>query len=198
MSNHASLIIISNWRRNQVEVSLCCSCARRSRVQVETSTSKDGCLILEIKLCRTYRYIICALAHIISVVRIIRLKMLQSHFLGLHTLGILLLYSIRVLGATKPSLCILCTILLRWICRCICWPFRDNQGRFRSTLIHDSIKRSDVALAQDNLLWQLKVIVRDILDIVNLSRLLQTLLIWWCTSSKRPFQIKLSCILIFG
>ena len=124
--------------------------------------------------------------------------MLQSHFLGLHTLGILLLYSIRVLGATKPSLCILCTILLRWICRCICWPFRDNQGRFRSTLIHDSIKRSDVALAQDNLLWQLKVIVRDILDIVNLSRLLQTLLIWWCTSSKRPFQIKLSCILIFG
>ena len=65
-------------------------------------------------------------------------------------------------------------------------------------MIHDSIKRSDVALVQDNLLWQLEVIVRDILDIVDLSGLLQTLLIRWCTSSEGSFQIELPGILIFG
>ena len=42
------------------------------------------------------------------------------------------------------------------------------------------------------------MIVRYILDIVNLRGLLETLLIRWCTSAKRSLKIKLSCVLIFG
>ena len=42
------------------------------------------------------------------------------------------------------------------------------------------------------------MIVRDILDIVDLRGLLKTLLVWWCTTSKRSLQIELSWILIFG
>ena len=41
------------------------------------------------------------------------------------------------------------------------------------------------------------MIVRDILDIVNLRGLLETLLIGWCTSTERSLKIKLSRILIF-
>ena len=47
-------------------------------------------------------------------------------------------------------------------------------------------------------MWQLKVIVGDILDIMNVSWLLETLLVLAGISTKGSFQIELSRILIFG
>ena len=91
MTDHAALIVVANWRCHKIEVSLCCSSARGSRVQVETSTSQNRCLILEVELCCPYRHIIRTLPHIVSIVRIICLEVLQSHFLGLYTLGVVLL-----------------------------------------------------------------------------------------------------------
>ena len=126
IGNHASLVLVTNRRCYKIEITLCSSCTRGSWWNI--LSTMDSCLVLEVKLCRSNRYIVRTLAHISTgcVIRGICLKMFQRDFFRFNSLWVLWLNSVWILWATQPSLLLFLTLLLGWISRSIRWSFWNN------------------------------------------------------------------------
>ena len=174
IGDHAALILITNWCGDEIKVALRGSSARRTWWQVLSMVQMNRRLVLEVELSGTYWYIIRTLSHIPScgVVWSICLEVFESDFFRLYALRVLRLYCIGILWTTKSSLSLFCAVLLRWVGWGICRSLRYYQGGFRTALVHYSIKRSDLVILQYYLLWQLKVVIWYVLNVVYLGWLL--------------------------